>query len=44
MGSLETNRKARIYTITTAGRQHLTQEVRDFDFQLAAIARVMESV
>ena len=42
-GISEANRKARIYKITPAGRKQLTREVRDFDFQLAAIARVMES-
>src|SRR5712664_4792463 len=40
-GISETNRKARFYKITPAGRKQLAQEVRDFDFQLAAIARVM---
>ena len=43
-GISETNRRARFYKITSAGRKQLAQEVRDFDFQLAAIARVMESV
>ena len=42
-GISEANRKARIYKINPAGRKQLTQEVRNFDFQLAAIARVMES-
>ncbi len=41
-GISETNRKARFYKITPAGRKQLAQEVRDFDFQLAAIARVMQ--
>jgi PadR family transcriptional regulator, regulatory protein PadR len=40
----ETNRKARVYTITAAGKKRLTEEVREFDFVLAAIARVMESI
>jgi PadR family transcriptional regulator PadR len=40
----ETNRKARVYKLTPAGRKRLAEEVRDFDFLLAAIARVMESV
>jgi transcriptional regulator len=40
----ETNRKARIYKITPDGRKQLTEEVREFDFLLSAIARVMESV
>jgi PadR family transcriptional regulator len=43
-GISETNRKARFYKITPAGRKQLAQEVRDFDFQLAAIARVMQAV
>ncbi len=38
----ETNRKARMYRITAAGTRQLAEEVRDFDFVLAAIARVME--
>ena len=42
-GMTDTNRKARIYEITPAGRKQLAQEVREFDFVLAAIARVMES-
>jgi PadR family transcriptional regulator PadR len=42
-GVSETNRKARYYRITPAGRKQLAEEVRDFDFMLSAIARVMES-
>ena len=42
-GVSETNRKARYYKITSAGRKQLAAEVRDFDFLLAAIGRVMES-
>jgi transcriptional regulator len=41
-GISETNRKARFYKITAAGRKQLAQEVKNFDFRLAAIARVME--
>lgn len=41
-GVTETNRKARVYQITRAGRKQLEEEVREFDFVLAAIARVME--
>ena len=41
-GVTDTNRKARVYRITPAGRKQLADEVRDFDFVLAAIARVME--
>jgi PadR family transcriptional regulator, regulatory protein PadR len=40
----DTNRKARFYKLTPAGRRRLAEEVREFDFLLAAIARVMESV
>jgi len=43
-GVTDTNRKARVYQITAAGRKQLAKEVRDFDFVLAAIARVMEGV
>jgi len=43
-GITETNRKARVYRITPKGRKQLADEVREFDFLLAAIARVMESV
>ncbi|HWC98845.1 MAG TPA: PadR family transcriptional regulator [Candidatus Sulfopaludibacter sp.] len=41
-GLTDTNRKARVYQITAAGRKQLDAEVREFDFVLAAIARVME--
>jgi len=37
-----TNRQARYYTITPAGRKQLAAEIKDFDFLLAAISRVME--
>lgn len=43
-GVTETGRKARVYRITAAGRKQLATEVQNFDFVLAAIARVMESV
>ena len=42
-GVSETNRKARFYKITAAGRKRLASEVRNFDFLLAGISRVMES-
>ena len=42
-GITETNRKARVYRITQGGRKQLAEEVREFDFILATIARVMES-
>lgn len=38
----DTNRKARYYTITPAGRKQLTNEIRSYDFMVAAIARIME--
>jgi transcriptional regulator len=40
----EKNRKVRLYRITAAGRKRLVEEVRTYDFTIAAIARVMESV
>ena len=36
-----TGRKARYYTITTAGRRQLGEEISSFDRVLAAIGRVM---
>jgi transcriptional regulator len=41
-GVTDSNRKARVYQITRAGRKQLAEEVRKLDFVLAAIARVME--
>ncbi len=41
-GISETNRKARYYRITPAGRKQLAAEVKSFDFLISAIARVME--
>jgi len=43
-GLSEANRKARIYKIAPAGRKQLASEVKKFDFLLAGIGRVMESV
>jgi transcriptional regulator len=43
-GVTDTNRKARVYQITPAGKKQLAEQVREFDFVLAAIARVMEGV
>jgi PadR family transcriptional regulator, regulatory protein PadR len=43
-GVTDTNRKARVYQITAAGRKQLHTEVREFDMVLAALARVMEGV
>ena len=42
-GLSESNRRARIYTITAAGRRHLQQERREFDQLIAGILRVMEA-
>ena len=41
-GLTDTNRKARVYRITAVGKKQLDSEIREFDFVLAAIARVME--
>ena len=43
-GITETNRKARIYKIAPAGKKQLASEVKKFDFLLAGIGRVMESL
>lgn len=42
-GVSETNRRARIYTITAVGRKHLQQEQREFDETIAGILRIMEA-
>lgn len=42
-GISDTNRKARYYRITPAGRKQLAAEVQSFDYLVSAIARVMES-
>ena len=41
-GVSENNRRARFYTITTAGRKHLAGERSEFERMLAAMARVMK--
>lgn len=41
-GVSETNRRARYYRITLAGRKHLAAEVKSFGFLIVAITRVME--
>jgi len=41
-GTSETNRRARFYRITPAGRRQLSTEAKNFDFLIGAIARVME--
>jgi PadR family transcriptional regulator, regulatory protein PadR len=42
-GVSDNNRRARYYKITAAGRKQLQAERRDFEFLLAAIAKVMEA-
>jgi transcriptional regulator len=42
-GVSESNRKARIYKLTPAGRKRLAEERRTFDAMILAIARVMEA-
>ena len=42
-GLSENKRRARIYTITPAGRKHLHQEREQFDQTIAGILRVMEA-
>jgi PadR family transcriptional regulator, regulatory protein PadR len=37
----ETNRRARFYTLTAAGRKHLGLEVSEFEQMIAAIGRVL---
>jgi PadR family transcriptional regulator len=41
-GQTENNRRARFYTMTTAGRKQLKQEVADFERLLEAILLVMQ--
>jgi transcriptional regulator len=40
-GASENNRRARYYTITSAGKKHLAVEGAEFERMLAAMARVM---
>jgi PadR family transcriptional regulator, regulatory protein PadR len=40
----ETNRRAKFYQLTTAGRKHLTAEAANWNRLVAAVARVMEAV
>ena len=42
-GQTPTNRRARYYTITAAGRKQLAAEVSEFDRVLSAIHRVLRS-
>ena len=39
----DTNRRARYYTLTKAGRKHLAAERREFDQLVAAIQRVLQT-
>ena len=38
----ETNRRARYYTLTAAGRKQLSQELSQFEQMIAAITRVLQ--
>ncbi len=38
----QTNRRARYYTLTPAGRKQLTAEIRDFELVTSAIRRVIQ--
>lgn len=42
-GVSESNRKARIYKLTPAGRKRLAEERRTFDAMMLAIGRVLEA-
>jgi PadR family transcriptional regulator PadR len=42
-GASENNRRARYYTLTTAGRKRLTAERADFERMVLAIQRVLQS-
>jgi DNA-binding PadR family transcriptional regulator len=39
----ETNRRARFYTLTAAGRKQLGVELSEFQQMIAAIGRVLEN-
>ena len=41
--STENNRRAKYYTLTSAGRKALEQECRQWDRQIAAIERILEA-
>jgi DNA-binding PadR family transcriptional regulator len=41
-GASENNRRAKYYSLTAAGRKHLTQEQKHWGRMTAAIARVLE--
>jgi PadR family transcriptional regulator PadR len=38
----ETNRRARFYTLTAAGRKQLNVELSQFELMIAAIGRVLQ--
>ena len=42
-GPSENNRRARYYTLTRAGRKHLSEETREFELVVAAIQRVLRT-
>jgi transcriptional regulator len=42
-GTSENNRRARYYTLTAAGRRHLTAEHAEFDRMVSVIQRVLAS-
>ena len=42
-GASENNRRARYYTLTPAGRKHLTAERQEFERLVSAIHRVLEA-
>jgi transcriptional regulator len=42
-GTSDNNRRARYYTLTAAGRKHLTAERRNFDELVGAIRRVLDA-
>jgi PadR family transcriptional regulator PadR len=42
-GASENNRRARYYTLTAAGRKHLTAERAEFDRMVGAIQRVLRT-
>jgi transcriptional regulator len=42
-GTSDSGRKVRIYTISPAGKKQLQQEVKDYGFLIAGIAKVMEA-
>lgn len=42
-GTSENNRRARYYTITPAGKKHLSAEVEEFDRMIVAIHKVLKA-